>query len=513
MKTTLLVITILLSVISTSQAQTFHLAPGFPPPDGGDNPYFMGIIHDKVILAMDDTVHGKELWEYDGTTLKLVKDIVPGPADGEINHYNHIIHNNICYFKAENAEGNEQIFMYDGTECSLVEHESGALYDYIKDFEVFKDTVYTSMHVPGYGTELHKIVDGKLVLVEDLRGESSANVKELFAFGSRLYFSVQDGKSNQNVYYYDGGKITLLHDPNRLTSASPHSFTSFGSKFLYSAMGYDEGREFFYYDTLTDSHGVYDINTGKPDSSPRVMADLDSVLIIRATHITTGSELYKIKGEEFELIADMNPEGNFDPQWPIMLNDELVFRGETPEYGKELYSFDGTSIKLITDYAPGAESSTPWKLIEFDDKIFFLAEKPEHGIEFCYYDGNSVQLYTDMNEGKNDFFSASQFVYKGNLYISAYVTGNENGAVYLYTLNETTPPTATVNPAKIEYKIADSEFTLTEVQKSIKVFDVSGRTITFCNECSSLQLPQNSGIFIVQIIGENGDINTLKFSK
>ncbi len=112
----------------------------------GSYPMGMTLYNNEVYFIANSSEHGYELHAYDGTTVRLVKDINPGPSSSMgFEDSNIVIAGNTLYFFAYNIASGTALWKSDGTEA---------------------------------GTEIVKVID---------------QPERLTAFGNKLVFSNRDG--------------------------------------------------------------------------------------------------------------------------------------------------------------------------------------------------------------------------------------------------------------------------------------------------------------------------------
>jgi ELWxxDGT repeat protein len=80
-----------------------------------DKVYDDEVLDDKLILVIETSAEGKELWVTDGTTAgtQLVKDIIPGLTGS--NPTNLLVYKHHLYFTADSTPGDRQLYVTDGT--------------------------------------------------------------------------------------------------------------------------------------------------------------------------------------------------------------------------------------------------------------------------------------------------------------------------------------------------------------------------------------------------------------
>jgi ELWxxDGT repeat protein len=162
----------------------------------------------KVYFSAANIAAGIELWEYDGIHApKLVKDILPGSADSK--PIPQIIYQDKLYFTVEDEEEQQQLWVFDGENSpSLV--SDFKLKDKVKpepeSFAVFEDKLFFAANMEKYRKVLW-VYDGKSEpqpLITNKRDNISVHnhVSNLFMYNNRLYFSGDNGKYGVELWEY-----------------------------------------------------------------------------------------------------------------------------------------------------------------------------------------------------------------------------------------------------------------------------------------------------------------------
>ena len=164
---------------------------------------FTGFL-DKVLFALDDGIHGNELWIYDGINPPvLLDDIIPGLSGS--NPKNLRIFNSRLYFTS-----NESLWVYDGSELPKKDSLAGSIMSGL--FAIANNRLYYVMHDELHGNELWQY-DGlnPPSLVADINpGTNSSDPSNFMVINNHLYFAAQDGINNNPIWFCDGSNSPLL---------------------------------------------------------------------------------------------------------------------------------------------------------------------------------------------------------------------------------------------------------------------------------------------------------------
>ncbi|NJR47051.1 MAG: hypothetical protein HC775_15490 [Hyellaceae cyanobacterium CSU_1_1] len=355
--------------------------------------------NDKLYFASDNGESGKELFVTDGTAegTQLVKDIYPGEDNyGNKNSSSPDYlteFNGKLYFTAQDDANGEELFVSDGTAegTQLVVNIDQGVGDYSRQFDdfntrnlfEFNDQLYFKGNNGESGEELF-VTDGTAEgtqLVKDIYPgenqygyENSSTPGNFVEFNDKLYFSANDGVHGNELFVSDGTAegTQLLVDLREETDSygygsRPSDLLEFNDK-LYFAADDGESRELYVSDgTAEGTQLLVDLNPGENQygnsysSDPNNLVEFNGKLYFTADDGEHGTELYVSDGtaEGTQLVADLNPGENsaFSPDSLFATNltvvgDELFFGADNGTVGTELFkltaddSSGGTSVSI-----------------------------------------------------------------------------------------------------------------------------------------------------------------------
>ncbi len=200
-----------------------------------------------TLVALNDAVHGSELWSTDGTAegTRLVMDINPGPADSGIASM--ITLSGIAYFWADDGTNGWELWRSDGTRSGTRIVANIRPDDRIVDGVIappilaVNGILYFQNNDGASGEELWRsdgTADGTY-LVRDVRaGSASADIDQLTVLGSRLFFTANDGSHGIELWSSDGtpSGTTLVEDINPSTaSSSPRDLVASAGTLYFAA--------------------------------------------------------------------------------------------------------------------------------------------------------------------------------------------------------------------------------------------------------------------------------------
>jgi len=333
-------------------------------PMGTSNPVQLTNADGTLFFVATDGVHGKELWTLTGTTVSLVKDIVPGSADG-------------AAFSALEAVGNQVFFMAD---------------DGVHGFELWKSDGTAA------GTTLVKDINP---------GAGHALPEHLTNVDGTLYFAAYDGTARQ-LWKSDGTSLgtVAITSTSLASSSGPGELENIGGTLYFYARGYDSASNYVGYELFkTDGTGtvlVKDIKPGTGSSNVRELTDVNGTAFFAADDGTHGYELWTSDGTSAGtlMVMDINPGTGVSVTGFnsfTNLNGQLLFSAEDGVHGKELWKSDGTAAgtQLVSDINAGGDGFAEFSngvdgMAILDGYVFFEGADAGSNRELWKSDGTAA---------------------------------------------------------------------------------------------------------------------------
>lgn len=184
---------------------------------------------------------GSEVWKYDGTDFTRISNINTGTASdaepfaSDANPSGYTLFNGNLYFSANDGTNGTELYEYDGTTISMVEdaipgggiNPSGDAIDMEFSGVVYNGELYFAANDGSHGWELWKYDGSTASLVEDLKpGSDSSSPSSLVVYNGELYYSADDLNYSYSVIYcFDGSDVTKATDD----STSPFAINAQGA--------------------------------------------------------------------------------------------------------------------------------------------------------------------------------------------------------------------------------------------------------------------------------------------
>jgi ELWxxDGT repeat protein len=388
-----------------------------------------------LFLALDDGIHGRELWKSDGTPegTVLVEDIHPSGSALPFTP-SFVVVDRTLYFVAEDGRHGAELWRSDGTRrgTQLVEDIApGAASSSPGPFAVDERRLLFGADDGTHGRELWRSdgTRGGTRLVEDIaRGPASSSPELLLRVDDQgTFFSADDGVHGRELWRSDGtrGNTGLVEDIRPGPEGSGVESLVAARRMLYfTADDGEHGRE--PWASEGDEEGtrlLRDVRPGAEGSRPSQLTPLGGRLIFVADDGVHGLEPWRSDGARRGalLLADTNPgptlglgfaaplfltaaEGQvfffaFEPTtgfepWVTdgtpagtrLVKDinpgGAAFRARTPETGDEPWWSDGTEAgTMMADLMPGPDSSSPGVFTRAGRWVYFQAGHPTFGSE------------------------------------------------------------------------------------------------------------------------------------
>jgi ELWxxDGT repeat protein len=367
-----------------------------PGPTGSD-PEWLTEFNGKLFFAADDPTVGRELFSYDGETLRLVADLNPGADDSSPEGL--IEYSGDLYFAATTPSTGYELWRYNGTGVESVgEVDPGAADGIILSNRiVFDSHLFFSADSPTAGEELYYYHPSFAApqLFEDVNpgvASSFPGTRESFAvLNGTLYFGAdQDGygvelfklggtdQSVQRAAYIAGDGADLI----------PAYFAVYDEKLYFGAdsdFGFGGGDfELWVYDPAeTGAAGTRGSLVESIRVSDDRLTDLyvhDDRLYLRAEG-GTGWELFVYDGTSITEVNGNNDTSASNPRDFQTYNGALYYGATGPNIGNEVWTLRDGVASPVTDAVPGTGNLNPYEFTVVGDSLYMRASFPETGSE------------------------------------------------------------------------------------------------------------------------------------
>lgn len=397
--------------------------------NGHSIPRTLTVFENKVYFMADDGIHGSELWEYDGIhEPEMVDDINPG-SDG-LNDVEFLTYKDKLTFIALINGERRKLWAYDGINKPGIFLDTTLVLS--KILAVYNEKIYLNANDGVHGSELMEY-DGinPPVLIKDIqKGNSGSYPSDYVIFHDTLYYI-----ANDQICSYDGYSDPLLWDElfENLTLKRLDNLMVYKDKLVFTATDGIHGHEIWEYDGKTRPEMIADrfpVEYGYAAS----FTLFNNQLYFDADDSNSYSQLWVYNGiDKPEMVpASYTYIGFNTPK--VVWNNNMYFSAYDEDYGRELWVFDGINEpRMVFDISTESNSSSyPGRITPFKNKLYFTAKKDDYptylGDELWEYDGiNHPQLAFDMVPGSGSPSPRELKVFGNNLYFTASIDslGNE----------------------------------------------------------------------------------------
>jgi ELWxxDGT repeat protein len=322
------------------------------------SPRYLTNVNGTLFFTAEDGIHGRELWQSDGTEAgtTLVKDIRPGgytnygyhPFSSSPRYLTNV--NGTLFFTADDDVNGVELWKSDGTEggTTLVKDiYPGTIQFYLSDFPRASS--------PRYLTNVN----------------------------GTLFFTAEDGTNGRELWKSDGtvAGTVLVKDINPgSASSAPTSLTNVDGTLFFTAGDGTNGRELWQSDgTAAGTVLIKDIRPGSASSSPSQVTNVNGTLFFSAYDGTNGAELWRSDGTEAGtvLVKDIYA-GSFSsfPSDLTNVNGTLFFTANDGAGSGKLWQSDGTDAGTVLVANLSASALT-----DVGGTLFFSAHDGIHGTE------------------------------------------------------------------------------------------------------------------------------------
>ncbi len=446
--------------------------------------------------------------------LELISDINFGEESSYPTEL--IVYEETLVFRANDGLSGESLWGYDGMNTFLIE-------DIFRptEFQLYDDKLYFQAYFSSWvGHELCSYNGSTVQLEADLNLSNSSAPHDLTVFNSLLYFGTSGPNERKELWRFDGDTAQLVANLGPIESLLPNHLTVFNDKLFFVGQDSLHGIELWSFNGDTVEM-VEDINLGINHSGPSNLVVYDDKLFFFANSDSFGRELYSYDGSQVELIADLRAgdEGS-NPNFLVVYDNQLFFSANDSIHGNELWSYDGSEVVLVQDILEGSNSSFPLYLSVVDDKLYFNAYTYDVGRELFSYNGAAINLEADVNIGSGGSIPRYITEFEDKVYFQAFTPSNgyelwgHNSQVGIMDVNQTVSWKVYPNPTKAQVRV---EFTKMINNSNVYVFCPLGSLIHAehlkTTNHFEYELPEPKGIYIIQLINEDGTVQNHKVVK
>lgn len=382
--------------------------------------------------------------------VQLLKDFLPGGAEGQSHIVEFIEFNNQLYFNVNGeVNGNEtgiELWKTDGTANGTVlveDYSSGIANSNPSRFFLMGGTelVFIAEN-PAIGREWHRLNGSNIELIQDLNPSGSSIIYSPFAHGKfisstgeeKILFRGNNTTLNNELFEYDfnSGTINLVGDFNGTSPSNPNWFRNFqaDNSIMFSMQDTNLGNELFKYDG-TSVVLVKDINPGNNSSSSQQFYEYQGEMYFYAIDEqefgVINGELWKTDGTEQGTIKlkEINTNNTVNnasfPRDFLEFNGLLYFTADDGN-GRELWRTDGTSngtVRINVDPTT-PNGSEPSDFLVTADFLYFSANRTVTGRElFAVSPSGAVFLVANIANGTNSSNPNGLIEYDGKIFMSA----------------------------------------------------------------------------------------------
>jgi ELWxxDGT repeat protein len=456
-------------------------ADGWP----GNFAVYRGDLH----LSATSPEYGSELWRYDGTSLTLAAEVVPGPESGRPYELRTV--GDRLFFLADNGATGWEPWLYDGEQAFLVEDiwpgPQGQPSPH--GFAVLNDRLFFRANDVVHGYEQWVIEADSARLVADIQpGPGGTSIGYNTPYDGEIFFQACAVALDCELWATDGFNTRLVADISPGADGSfPRDFIEYQGRLVFEASS-PEGNGVWMTDGHTtepavgfDGADYFDVGSA---------SEFDGALYLGGHTDAAGWELWRYDGHHTEIVADLEP--GTDGSYPWLLGEfEGTLYFSTCNYDVYPEPYTCRLWQLEAGGVPeergnwismegGAFAMTSWR-----GRLYLHVYDDEHGAELWTLEEDGPRLLVDLNPGPASGVGSAvvfedQFLFSGN----DGVLGWELWRVEDPTTGVEAPPEPEVagltvypNPVRGAATVA---ITLTAPQPvHLDVVDVLGRVVTF----------------------------------
>lgn len=359
----------------------------------GFNPSRLIVFNNQLYFTATDSF-GTELWQSNGTSVNRVSDI--NPNAGSSNPGDLTVVGNQLFFSAIDATNARKLWVYNGTNLSLVNVNPGFATNDTTDNPATFTTAFNNrlFFTAKNNTQLWS-TDGTVggTQVISVGGVNDSYARSLTVMGNSLYFTANNGTSGFEIWRYQSGTTAnLVKDitPGN-NSYAPSNLTSVGNT-LYFVTDSDNNFNLELWKTDGTNNGTVRVKSNT-NQAPNLgfgainLTAVGNTLYFVAYDPTSGLELWKTDGTDANTVVvkdiwpgtdTKNQPNNSLPTNLVNLNGTLAFAASDNNangfINREVWFSDGTAtntLKVTNIDTTGV--ADPTKLTAVGTRLFFTA--------------------------------------------------------------------------------------------------------------------------------------------
>jgi ELWxxDGT repeat protein len=336
------------------------------------NPLGLTVFGNELVFSADDGQTGQELWSYDGRQVRRLADINQTTRNG-VNQSSSpsslTVFGRELVFRADDGTTGRELWGYDGRTVRQIANinqtpaAGGDGSSAPGGFLGFGGQLVFSASDGIHGGEVWTYDGREVRMAGEIRGGPLGCFKVAglvgAVLGNEVLFPADDGVTGEELWSWDGRTLRRVADINPGAGASaPSGLTTFGGELVFAADNGQVGRELWSYNgrevrlvaeinptvTIACDYRSYPpvCRTVAQSSAPFRFTVFGNRLVFVANNGTTGWELWSYDGQSVRQAADINPfpaQPDFSraPNYLMVFQNELIFSADDGKTGIELW--------------------------------------------------------------------------------------------------------------------------------------------------------------------------------
>lgn len=366
--------------VVTSHSLFAQIGPSLVSGTQKRNVHGLVVFNNKLVFGADDSIHGIELWSYDGVNpAAMIADLNPSGDGIDLKIYkqsvvaqehNMVVLNNELYFAGTLGTGVYGLCKWDGSsQPKLVKNISAA------NLAVLNNKLYFGRNNTAFIQEfwVYDPVPDTAILLSSHSGFAGSYVEDILAFNNKIYYVTDTQWIPQTIlfeYNPSTGNISKVNHPNTFM---PRLMTIAGSKmYFFTTIGLGADVDLHSYDGTTVQK-LTSFNEPNLLGKTKRLVNYNNKLYFWADTSHTGK--YRLTSYDLSngTITVLNNFGNGKSGETFLeYHGKLYTNGEIDGYttgSNFLFSYDGVNSPKLID----TTIVTPTEAIVFNNNLYFTA--------------------------------------------------------------------------------------------------------------------------------------------